>query len=284
MKLKDMENEMEVENNKESPKMDNIENEKIKNILNCVANSDGFFKSQQRGEEDLNFNQKKEIAKEILEKNIPLFLRRYGKYIHYEDLEYFEPYRTDYEVNFYVMEIEKMHSGKRKSVKVKNRRYEALQRLIKQGTYFSESEMRKRNPVLYEQMVGRFLTDEERKQTEKFDENIKFSTLLLEHLDRSDGCSVRRQEQEFECAQWEEESESDDELDCEEKSKINEEDKQFFRNEFVSVMYERFLSGKDKDFDYNNVDDNADYDDITICDMDEEEKYFDSEEPEQLNS
>lgn len=274
---------MEVENNDESLNKSEEQNDKMTNILNCVANSDGFFKSQQRGEKDLDFNEKREIAKEILEKNISLFLRRYGKYIHSEDLSYFEPYRTDYEVNFYMMEIEKMHTGKKNLIKVKNRRYEALQRLIKQGTYFSDSEMRKRNPVLYEKMVGKFLTDEERKNTEKDEEDMKFSTLLLEHLERSNGCSLRRQEQEIECAEWEEEIESDED-DDDECETVDEYEKQFSRNEFVSVMYERFLSGKDKDFDYADVDDNADYDDIRICDIDEEEKYFDSEEPEELIS
>lgn len=51
-------------------------------------------------------------------------------------------------------------------VQIKNRRFEALKKLITEGSYFSEEEMRKRNPLLYEQLIGQFLTEEEKHDRE----------------------------------------------------------------------------------------------------------------------
>lgn len=57
---------------------------------------------------------------------------------------------------------------------MKNRRYDALQKMLANGSsYFSEDEMRQRNPALYEHLVGQYLTEEERKERETPDlENI----------------------------------------------------------------------------------------------------------------
>ena len=54
---------------------------------------------------------------------------------------------------------------------MKNRRYGAMQALIKGSSYFSETEMKKRNPLLYEQLVGQHLSEEERKG--KSEESLK---------------------------------------------------------------------------------------------------------------
>ena len=44
-------------------------------------------------------------------------------------------------------------------------------------------------------------------------------------------------------------------------------------------MQLRFLSGEEREFDYSKVDNNVEYDSIEQRRIDEEEKYFDSEEP-----
>ena len=54
------------------------------------------------------------------------------------------------------------------------------------------------------------------------------------------------------------------------------------RQEFVTYMHQKFLSGKEKDFDYTTVDDNVEYDSIDIRTQDEEESYFDDEDPEDV--
>jgi hypothetical protein len=59
---------------------------------------------------------------------------------------------------------------------------------------------------------------------------------------------------------------------------ITPEEQKLLKEEFVSSMYQDFLDGKDEDFDYDSVDNNECYDNVK--EYDEEEKYFDSEEPE----
>lgn len=49
-------------------------------------------------------------------------------------------------------------------VGIKNRRFEALKKMVEEGSYFTETEMRNRNPLLYEELVGKYLTPEERKE------------------------------------------------------------------------------------------------------------------------
>lgn len=49
-------------------------------------------------------------------------------------------------------------------------------------------------------------------------------------------------------------------------------------------MYQCFLDGKDGDFDYSIVDDNFDFDNFDIVVWDEEERYFDEEEFEDVFS
>lgn len=43
----------------------------------------------------------------------------------------------------------------------KNRRYQAMLELLK-GDYFSDNEMRNREPLLWEQLVGQYLSEEEK--------------------------------------------------------------------------------------------------------------------------
>jgi hypothetical protein len=39
---------------------------------------------------------------------------------------------------------------------IKNRRFKKLQELIEQGEYFSEEQIKKRDPLMYHMYVGRF--------------------------------------------------------------------------------------------------------------------------------
>lgn len=58
-------------------------------------------------------------------------------------------------------------------------------------------------------------------------------------------------------------------------------EKRLLKDEFYSVMFENFIEGNDKDFDYSLVDNNSEYDNMEIKNLDLEEKYFDSESPEE---
>ena len=57
-----------------------------------------------------------------------------------------------------------------------------MQQLLTEGDYFSEDEMKYRDPYLYEQLVGQYLTDDE--INDKVDKtDLRFSTILLKHID-----------------------------------------------------------------------------------------------------
>lgn len=62
------------------------------------------------------------------------------------------------------------------------------------------------------------------------------------------------------------------------------EERLILREEFTSRMHQRFLDGKDGGFDYSTVDDNPDFDNLDIVARDEEDRYFDEEEPEDVSS
>ncbi|KXS17703.1 hypothetical protein M427DRAFT_68222 [Gonapodya prolifera JEL478] len=56
------------------------------------------------------------------------------------------------------------------------------------------------------------------------------------------------------------------------------------RKDLVRVMEERFLGGRDSDFDYAAVDTDSDLDDLTLLERDVQERYFDEDEDEDLGS
>ena len=70
-------------------------------------------------------------------------------------------------------------------------------------------------------------------------------------------------------------------LDLKDEIPVSKKDRDTFHSEFVSLMEERFIDGEDE-FDYKTVDNNEDYDDYSIIDQDLEDKYFDDEEPENI--
>ena len=152
------------------------------NLLTRVANSDGLFKQQQRDDPDLTFEEKYEIASDILKNKPSMFLTRYGKFLQEEDLQYFIPYGSDYVIDFQVKEVKQMLDNAKNETKIRNRRYEAMKKLMEEGEYFGDEEMKGRDPLLYEEMLGKYLSEDEVKaKVDKSD--LRFSTVLLSHID-----------------------------------------------------------------------------------------------------
>ena len=105
-------------------------------LLEKVANSDGHFKSQQRGEPDLTFREKYDIAENILVERPSTFLSRYGRFLSSDDLLYFENLREDFMIDFQLKELKQMNDDRKNKTKVRNRRYEAMKEIMEKGTYF----------------------------------------------------------------------------------------------------------------------------------------------------
>lgn len=84
------------------------------------------------------------------------FVERYGPLLSEQDLLLFssyDQYRNDYETNWYLEQNLKKHKTK---VVDKNRRYQALRKLISDTDYFSLENMRLRSPELYQQVYGMY--------------------------------------------------------------------------------------------------------------------------------
>jgi len=273
-----------------SVEKDALENE----LLDHVANSKAIFKSEQKGEPELTFEEKRAIAGKLLEKSHCLFLSKFGHYIKVEHLEYFSK-SQDYETVYHVNRLQRYFNNSTRHIDIKNRRYEALRTLIEKGEYFSECEMMKRNPLLYEHLVGQYLTEEEKKARDSIDtKSANYVDILMETIERNK-LQNRLKSQQKEEDEVREENDSDDDDDDDDddhddsknsvaskthfekqnhhqwgedlnevKNKDKDRDKlqsskihkisnqeiKLLRHEFVTNMYQSFLDGKDRDFDY----------------------------------
>ncbi|XP_043269159.1 coiled-coil domain-containing protein 97 isoform X2 [Venturia canescens] len=284
-------------------------------ILEHLAHTTASFKSQQKNDPELMVDEKKAIALELLRRSHSMFLAKFGKYLKKEHLNYFVGNEQDYEISYHLNQLKRYFDDNARQIDVKNRRYQALKMMVEKGEYFSETEMMKRNPLLYEHHIGRFLSEEQKKKRDNIDTtSITFVNLLLESIDRDRLRNVRKAQQEAEDEVHEENDSDDDSDEDKDEDKDSNQDKvhwgealqanepyerekkenrvkvlhenvpfkeqQILREEFVTHMYANFLDGKDAEFDYSTVDDNEAYDNVETRTHDEEEKYFDSESPE----
>ena len=289
---------MDSETTPEGP-LESSHGQLVLEMLQHVAISSATVQSQQRGDPELTVDEKIAVLKDVFVRRPGDFLMRFGRYLRRDHLACFKSIRQDYEVDFRAREVELLLDRDKNRMRIRNRRFEYLQQQMSHGDYFCDREMRKRNPLLYEQYVGQYLTEQERKELNlDVSSDVGLSAQLLDQLERLRTAELlaRQQDQEN---QEEEEDDSDDsenELECyrdqqigskqlhaaEEKKTagISTREKRLLRDECVSIMHQLFLTGSDKDFDYQQVDNCCDYDSLEIRERDEEEAYFDDEEPE----
>ncbi|VDD79564.1 unnamed protein product [Mesocestoides corti] len=258
------------------------------------------FRHQTRNEPPLSPEEKFELAAKLLRRNPGEFLARYSNFLCWpDDAECFRSQWNDYTVRFYlekagvilsasdsetpVLKRSKMWQ-RTSELRIKNRRLMAMRRMQAQAAedptegFFSHEQMRERAPELWERMVGRYLSDADRRALLGHQYN-SFSGMLLSQLldteqlpDRVGGTS------------GEDDSDDDDSDTSTQQGRSQKHKKaaeqERSRQEFTEIMQSRFLKGLDEDFDYDAVDNDATLDD----DMDEmyrdaEESYFDSESP-----
>uniref|UniRef100_A0A1B0GIY0 CCD97-like C-terminal domain-containing protein n=1 Tax=Lutzomyia longipalpis TaxID=7200 RepID=A0A1B0GIY0_LUTLO len=153
---------------------------RLKIIQNICTNDKVFFKSQQIDDPDLTADEKKEIVLDLFNKKDSIFLSRFGSYINNEYLIYFElkKYTGDeeYIIRQHLEKLKRWH--KNRKVEIKNRRYAAMQKMISDSTYFTETEMMSRQPLLYDQLVGQYLSEEEKKSRDTRDNSTLLNVLL----------------------------------------------------------------------------------------------------------
>ncbi|XP_031819751.1 coiled-coil domain-containing protein 97 isoform X2 [Sarcophilus harrisii] len=266
----------------------------VRAMLRAVAGSRIPVRSQQKDEPDFTEREKVAILRRLYRDKPLVFLERFRSSLREEHLACFQHLRGDYRADFYCAEVLRGAAarGRASRTRLRNRRYAALQELIRGGEYFSDEQMRARDPLLYEQYIGQYLSEEElaaRSPKPLAPDGCPLADLLLQSY--QEGVLQRRllqqQEEEDACLEEDEDEEEEDEEEeenCgpgqEEEAWVpDSEEKVILREEFTSRMHQRFLDGKDGDFDYSKVDDNPEFDNLDIVTRDEEERYFDEEEP-----
>jgi hypothetical protein len=251
------------------------------------------IKSQQRGEPDLTETELSEELQIILCQKPGSFLMRFGKHLNESDLKLFET--SDYEVGFRVKELQQnlQKTSRACSKAIKNRRYVHLEQLMSGSDYFSEEEMQRREPLLFEHYIGQFLSDEEKLQMQDDNKSeMKLSSMILKNMEVNQREKLLEEQRDKEQDQLEESDDSSDEEDTDKGDSVTfapmelstrpetaAREKLMLRREFLSVMQTSFLEGRDKDFDYSVVDNNDQYDSLEMKGRDNEDSYFDAEEP-----
>ena len=143
--------------------------------------------------------------------------------------------------------------------------------------YFSNEAMKARNPLLHEQMVGRFLTEEEKEEEARPDmTNCSLSKIILDHMDLNKERDDKKRMKE---AEDEEEFDTDDDDESEEDDgdeALGRQDggREFLKQQFVKTVYQSFLQGKDDGFDYRKIDNDESLDDLDAEQRDAEDRYF----------
>lgn len=279
-------------------------------LLTHICNQGRAFISQQIGDPELKFDEKFKILENLLDDSHLKFLRRYGSHLRKDHLKYFESADNDICECLKFIEHEMDHQN----VKVKNRRYAAMLKMLQKDEYFSLIEMRSREPLLYEQYVGQYETPEEKRAhlrpnsetdtlvevllksidnrhaDEQEEQQRKEEERLRSDINDEDDDSTRESSSEYcrppQQQQWgnlEDENNASNSKNSSNSRKrhaefVTADEKNLLRREFSSIMYQNFLSGNDKDhFDYTQVDENSEYDNLSEIDQDEEDKYFEDE-------
>ncbi|XP_030075450.1 coiled-coil domain-containing protein 97 isoform X2 [Microcaecilia unicolor] len=261
-----------------------LESGPLLDMLRAVASSRVQIRSQQKDEPDFTQKQKLEMLLELYRSKPMIFLERFHKALQQEHLVCFSHLQGDYEVDFYCREISRSSLKKGSRTRLRNRRYAVLQQLIQDGDYFSDEQMRSRDPLLYEHYVGQYLTEEEAGTLSggAMSGQCCLSDLLMNSFQEQVLQRRLHMQQEQEDACMEEEDEEEEVQPELEDWVPDSEEKALLREELVTQMHQRFLDGRDRDFDYSEVDDNPNFDNLDIVTRDEEESYFDEEEPEEV--
>ncbi|XP_053695617.1 coiled-coil domain-containing protein 97 [Sabethes cyaneus] len=188
-----------------------------------------FYKSQQINDPELTVEEKLNILKEVLSKSHTTFLSRFGHFIKEDHLRYFEQdqetcgYSPDerYEVEYYLEKIRRSHNGGRER-EIRNRRYAALKQLVQDGSYFSEMEMMQREPLLYEQLVGQYLTEQERKARDaEGSKKDSLVSILFNGIDKDNTDALRKEQQSEETRMEQVAAGCEDEDDSEDSGREN---------------------------------------------------------------
>ncbi|KAG5832417.1 hypothetical protein ANANG_G00290940 [Anguilla anguilla] len=252
-------------------------------MIEAVAASGSPVKSQQLGDPDLTLEERRRVLLEQYRAKPLVFLERYEAHLKPEHLGAFAHLSTDCRAQHYCREVQRRASNRAARTRVRNHRYAALRTLQQEGQYFSEEQMRVREPLLYEQYIGQYLSEDElcKRSAEAMTAGCGgLADLLMNSYQERllQNTLQQQQDMEEEALEETEEDDEDSEAGGGEHWEPSAEEKALLREEFLTQMHQRFLDGKDKDFNYSEVDENPDYDNLDIVSRDAEERYFDNDD------
>lgn len=180
---------------------------------------------------------------EMMNSDPGLFLERYGKMLNDKELKYFSPHQN-YEVEYY---LKTCSDSKTKQTEKRNRRFNKLQQLIKEGDYFSEDAVKSRAPDIYHEYVGKY-----KRSADESWRSLSLSEALLKLNTHTE----------------------DQELYGDHLEDITPEELQDNEDLLIRTMHERFINGTDR---IEGVSDDETLDDMQQIYQDAEDKYFDVE-------
>ncbi|XP_047530283.1 coiled-coil domain-containing protein 97 [Vanessa atalanta] len=271
------------------------------------------FKNASVDNPEVRNNEKIQYACEFYKQSPTKFLLQFGKYLSANHLQYFEKQHLDNKsYQKCLAELKLYHSNESRNKRVRNRRYKAMQKLQEDTDYFTEKQMMYRNPFLYDQLIGQYLTDDEIRERDAVGpENLTLLSMILDTVERNEMRQTKYEQMLNEDGDLSEETAEDSSGGistqsnskrigaCKEKqwgsfdvpdtevphvpdkrkpAMINANERNLLREEFIHEMYTSFIEGRDINFDYNSVDNDEEYDDLQQISQDAEDKYFDSEE------
>eukprot|EP00347_Sterkiella_histriomuscorum_P003240 403365050 len=155
-----------------------------------------------------------------------------------------------------------------------------MEELIEEGDYFSEEQIKQRDPLMYHMYVGRFQRNADvlgnalimsdfifqRMDEDTYKENLKEH--YQKYLDKTGRSYFAGQiDQAYE-------TNSDGE-----PIELNAQELEDNEDELIRLMHDKFINGEDKEyFDYSSVDYNEKYDDEKQLLQDEEDKWFEQDQ------
>ncbi|KXT00440.1 hypothetical protein AC578_1940 [Pseudocercospora eumusae] len=161
-------------------------------------------------------------------------------------------------------------------IQIKNRRKRYLDL---HPEYFKSAELELADPLLYDRLVRRFLTARER---EKEGRERGYTGILEADLVRSEAKIEALQHPDPNIAMVYKRAPDGHILSVEQDEEASNREDAWDR--WVDLMTQRFLRGDDKDFDYNTVDDNDEFDDREEEERKRLEEYIDNQTPEFLGA
>ncbi|KAG9343036.1 hypothetical protein JZ751_015254 [Albula glossodonta] len=253
-------------------------------MIETVAASGSPVKSQQLGEPDLTVEERKQVLLEQYKSKPLVFLERYQMHLKPEHLGAFAHLSTDCRAQHYCKEVQRRATNQTNRTRVRNHRYAALRALQQGGweqdhstsTYTtanrSEEAMAAGAGGLADLLMNSYQEKLIQQQLQKQQDREDGA---LEESEEEDGKGGGKGKGGVQILPGEGGEEEED------KWEPSAEEKALLREEFVSQMHQRFLDGKDKDFNYSEVDENPDYDNLDIVSRDAEERYFDDDDDEE---